>query len=64
MKFRYWMMIYPFNLGDGTLTSKPTVFSAPPSPRLDGKVVCFDVEIPDDLFGTMKVEVSNTTPET
>lgn len=62
MKFRYWMTVYPFQLDDRG-PNKPYVSAMPPAemPREGAKVLTFDVEVPDDLFGIVKTEAIGPT---
>ncbi len=59
MKLKYWMAVYPFHMNGGS-TMQPMPSCQPLSEVGQGaKLVTFEVEIPDDLFGAIPVEVSN-----
>jgi hypothetical protein len=53
MKFRYWMAVYPFQMAGGTYTPIPT--TQPIEVSEGAKLVSFEVEVPDDLFGALEV---------
>lgn len=55
MKFRVWMRIYPHQVPGSQF--QPFYSAMPLSPSEDGsKVLAFDVEVPDDLFGVKQVQ--------
>lgn len=66
MKFRVWMRIYAHQMDDQA-QFKPFYSATPLGPSDDGsKVLAFDVEVPDDLFGVKQVEaiaVENITDD-
>lgn len=60
MKFRVWMRIYPHQMAD-RVQFKPFYSAEPLAPSEDGsKILAFDVEVPDDLFGVKQVEAVAT----
>lgn len=61
MKFRYWMAVYPFQMAEGQF---PPIPSTQPFEVGDGaKLVSFEVEVPDDLFGTIEVPATTRRAE-
>ena len=58
MKLKYWMAIYPFQMGSES-SMKPMPSAQPMSEVGQGaKLVSFTVDIPDDLFGAVEVPAS------
>lgn len=56
MKTRLWMQVTPSNMQGG---NGPTLFAVPYIPHVPiqgSKLVTFEVDVPDDLFGAVAVE--------
>ena len=55
MKFRVWLQIYPHQMADSS-QFKPYVSATPIPPAEGSRILAFDAEVPDDLFGVKQVE--------
>lgn len=60
MKLRYWMVVYPFHMS-GAESCKPMPTLQPSEVLEPAKLVSFEVEIPDDLFGTIEISAASAS---
>ena len=58
MKIRYFVQVYPYHITSGGNMMRPFVSEVCPKPSTDGKILTFELNIPDDLFGAIPVEAS------
>lgn len=59
MKIRYYAQVYHYHLTSGNNMMRPFISDVCPKPSPDAKILTFELDIPDELFGA--VPVANPT---